>query len=696
MRLRIFAISTILLAFALPINADDPASPTDPSEAARTVESSLREDVIVSATRTERNAADVPVSTSILTNEQIATAPAHTTDDLLRAIPGLNLPATSSSVLFPTSDTVSMRGLGGNRALVLVDGVPLNDPLSGYIPWQRIPPQSIERVEVVRGGAASLFGNFAMGGVVNILTAPADRDRVSAEASAGSYGTRQVSASVTRLLSGSTGLGVDAETFDSDGYFRTPASIRGAIDTPFWSRARNFGIRIDHSTDSGTSTFARASYSRSVLSNGTRLSGDDRNAIDLSGGLRNPNVFGGEIALTAFGERQEFDNQNTSILNGDRDVEFLSNRHQTPIRSLGGALQWTRPISTSVPLIVLGLDANRLQAEDHGEIFGTPGELTSRRNSGGRQDFGGLFAEVDFFPNPRLELLASARLDAWRNFDGKQAVHPGSTLEYKADHATQLDPRIALRFDLGSGFALRGAVYRAFRAPTLNDLYRSTQSKGVQILGNPTLGPESLVGGEVGAEVSGGFGNAQLNVFTNAVRDLISQVPVSSAPTLVLRNLNVGRSESRGVELFGHVAISRILSIDAAATYTRSIVTDNPPDRSLEGRLVPLVPERFASVGIRCAAPAGWVATLRARAQSLRYQDASNQTRLDPFALFDLFVARSLGSGIEINASVENLLDRRYVSDALVEPRFGAPRQFFGGVRFHPDLSGSNRSRTQK
>ncbi len=108
---------------------------------------------------------------------------------------------------------------------------------------------------------------------------------------------------------------------------------------------------------------------------------------------------------------------------------------------------------------------------------------------------------------------------------------------------------------------------------------------------------------------------------------------------------------------------------------------------------MPLVPERFASLGIQYTARADWVATLRARAQSLRYQDASNQIRLDPFALVDFFVAHSLGRGIEINASVENLFDRRYVSDALVEPRFGAPRQFFVGARFHPDLSSSNRPR---
>jgi outer membrane receptor protein involved in Fe transport len=687
MRIRLVAVTATLFAIVRILSAEDPPLPASPEDSTH-----AHEEIVVSATRSERSAADVPASVSVVTKEQIATTPVHTTDELLRAVPGLNLPATSSNVFYPTSNTVSMRGLGGNRALVLLDGVPMNDPFSGYIPWQRVPPQTIERVEVVRGGAASLFGNYAMGGVVNILTSPADRERLSADSSFGSYGTDQVSASYSHLFSDSTGLGIDANTFDSDGYFRTPKSQRGAIDTPFWSRARVFGMRFDHSSDSGLSTFGRASYSRSVLSNGTQLSGDDRNALDFSGGLRSLDVLGGDVALSAFGERQEFDNQNTSLANGSRDAEFLSNRHQTPIRSLGGSLQWTRHVSTSLPLIIFGLDVDRLQAEDRGEFFDSSGALTRRRNSGGRQDFGGLFAEVDLFPVPRFEVLASARLDVWRNFDGKETVHPGSSVEYNANQTTQLDPRLALRYDLGRGFAVRGAVYRAFRAPTLNDLYRSSQSKTFQNIGNPNLGPETLLGSEVGAEVSGGSGSAQLNVFTNTVRDLISPVPISTTPQLILQNVNVGQSRSRGVELFGRFAISRSLSIDAAATYTRSIVTDNPPDRSLEGKLVPLVPERFASLGVQYAASGGWVATLRARSQSLRYQDASNEIRLDPVALVDFYVAYSLGLGFELNGWVENLFDRRYVSDALLGARFGAPRQFFGGIRFQPDLTGPRRT----
>ncbi len=692
-------IATLAL-LASTLRAQDSPPPADPQRSSAPAEERkgedvpVHEDVVVSATRSQRKASDVPVSATIVLGTEIAASPVHTTDELLRTVPGLVLPATASNVLYPTSNTISMRGLGGNRALVLLDGIPLNDPFSGYIPWPRVPPQTLERIEVVRGGAASLYGNYAMGGVVNMFSWPADRERLTAGASYGSFATRQIDASYSHVVSDSTGIGIDANTFDTDGYFRTPKAERGAIDTPFWSRSRILGLRFDHESESGTSSFARATYSRSVLSNGTRLSGDDRNALDFSGGVRRPDVLGGDVALSGFGERQEFDNQNTSLVNNQREAEFISNRHQTPIRSLGGSIQWTRPVSASLPILSVGLDLQRIQAEDRGEFFDSSGEVVRRRNSGGRQDFGGLFVEADVFPDPRFEVLASVRLDAWRSFDGKETVHPGNSVVYPSHDTTQVDPRLALRYELGGGVAVRGAGYRAFRAPTLNDLYRSTQSKTFQVLGNPEIGPETLLGAELGLDISGRLGSAELNVFTNSVRDLIGRIPVSTAPQLILQNVNVGRSRSRGVELFGRILLSSTLSVDAAATYTRSTIVDNPPDPSLEGKLVPQVPERFASLGVRYASPSGWTATLRGRYQSVRYEDANNQIRLDPFALVDVYLSYALGRGIEVTGWVENLLDRRYVSDSLVGPRFGAPRQYFGGLRIRPALGTVGRAKT--
>ena len=105
---------------------------------------------------------------TVVSREAIETSPSRTLDDVLRTVVGLNLPLGNSNVIQPlATNHVSMRGLGGDRALVLLDGVPLNDPVTGYVQWNRAPLGTVEQVEIVRGAGASLFGNYAMGGTVN-------------------------------------------------------------------------------------------------------------------------------------------------------------------------------------------------------------------------------------------------------------------------------------------------------------------------------------------------------------------------------------------------------------------------------------------------------------------------------------------------------------------------------------------------
>ena len=116
-----------------------PAAPSDPCL--------VRADsVVVTATRGERSAEDVPVSVTVVPRETIENAPSRTLDDALRNVVGLNLPLGSSNTIQPTTNHVSMRGLGGDRALVLLDGVPLNDAVNGYVPWNKAPLGTVERV----------------------------------------------------------------------------------------------------------------------------------------------------------------------------------------------------------------------------------------------------------------------------------------------------------------------------------------------------------------------------------------------------------------------------------------------------------------------------------------------------------------------------------------------------------------------
>ena len=132
------------------------------------------EQLVVTATRSEQRIADVPASINLVTNEQIEQSPAVVADDVLRQIPTFSLfRRTSSLAANPTAQGVSLRGIGPSgvsRTLVLLDDIPFNDPFGGWVYWTRVPMMNAERIEIIDGATSSLYGNYAMGGVINIVT----------------------------------------------------------------------------------------------------------------------------------------------------------------------------------------------------------------------------------------------------------------------------------------------------------------------------------------------------------------------------------------------------------------------------------------------------------------------------------------------------------------------------------------------
>jgi outer membrane cobalamin receptor len=131
--------------------------------------------VTVTPTRTEQRLGDIAASTHVIDQEEIRHSPAVMADDVLRSIPTFSLfRRTSSLSAHPSAQGVSLRSIGPSgisRSLVLIDGVPFNEPFSGWVYWTRIPLQSVDRIEMIDGASSSIWGNYAMGGVINVVTA---------------------------------------------------------------------------------------------------------------------------------------------------------------------------------------------------------------------------------------------------------------------------------------------------------------------------------------------------------------------------------------------------------------------------------------------------------------------------------------------------------------------------------------------
>src|ERR1700682_1967467 len=166
---------------------------------------------------------DTAEDVNVVTRRELQTAASPAIDDVLRGVPGFALfRRTGSREANPTSQGVSLRGIGASgasRALVLDDGIPLNDPFGGWIYWGRVTSVALERVEVLRGGASDLYGSGAMGGVIDFVRR--DRglqgDDIALDASAGGQGTRTTSL-FAAVAHGEWSGSVAADLFRPEGY----------------------------------------------------------------------------------------------------------------------------------------------------------------------------------------------------------------------------------------------------------------------------------------------------------------------------------------------------------------------------------------------------------------------------------------------------------------------------------------------
>ena len=521
-----------------------------------------------------------------------------------------------------------------------------------------------------------------MGGTVNILTRPLDANAVTFDAMGGSFDTGRLGASVTQSLGCGLSAGVFLDAEDTDGYVRTVPEERGAIDVPSSSRSRNLQAKLELAGKDGAGAFLKGNVLDHHLQNGTRIDDVDRTIYDVSGGGRF-RLGSGLVSASAFYQDSGY-SANASLLvpGAGRNEEYRGSHSERPGKDLGGSVQWSLDPGGALSLLTAGLDLRRVATDESAVTYDRTGKQTGTRTSEGHQTFLGLFAEAGASPARGLEVLLSARLNGWKNAGGKEQSGTAPAKEYPDESATRLDPRLALRWDVARGVALRGAVYKAFRAPTLAELYRSNATRTFQIVANPELGPETLVGGEVGADLSAGRLRGQVNAFRNDVDGLVARATVSSAPILVVQPRNLGSARSQGIEVMAGAALGSGFSVDAGYAFTDSVITDNPANPAVVGNRIPDVPRHAGSLALRWAAPFGLDATVRWRAQSERYGDDANLLVVDPHSVLDLFVAYPLAPTLELYGQVENLLDREYVADVNVGRRLGAPRGVFFGLRF--------------
>ena len=688
----------LVLALAAPARrAPGQAAPSPAAPAATPVpqpSAAVSEDLVVSATRVERSASDLPVSTTIVRREALVTSPARSADEALRQVVGVQLPLSRSTYLFPNEDNVSIRGVGIKRSLVLFDDVPLNDPFSGAIQWNKVPFDEIGRVEVIRGASGGLFGNQAIGGLVDLVPRPIVGDAADAEVSYGSYGTARASGYARTMLTPSFGIAASAQWLQTDGFVKAADGDRGLVDTPSSARNALGALDAEWTGDSGSRARVRAGTFRESFSLGTPVSREDRTISDVSAEGEVPTGAAAALRLSGFFQHQQLSFDNAAFIGSGRNDEFRANRHDDPIQALGGSALWTHASASALSLLVVGADVQQNRGEDRAVSYSPAGAPTQRAVAGGDQLFGGAFLEATVDLSARWQMLANARLDLWRNSGGRLETDPGDATAFPSESKTHFDPRLALRYEASPALALRAAGYRGFRAPYLRELYYGTLAKTMLSQPNPGLGPESAAGGEFGADLSLGGVRLEATAFRSVITEMIGTVQTQSAPIRVTKVFNVGTGRSQGVETALGWAPAPAFRLQAAYAYTDARVTSSDLDPSIPGSHIPYVPRHLVTGSIAVRIPLAGTLVADGRSQSVTYLDAANRLRLDPSTVFDAALTREIGAGLEARIAATNIFDRRYVSDVTVGRQIGDPCEFTVALRWSSPVAASSTAPT--
>ena len=646
------------------------------------------ERVTVTATGVPSRLSDTPASVVVLGAPAREATAAPNLDDALRQVVGFSLfRRTGGRTANPTAQGVSLRGLGASgasRAVVIVDGQPLNDPFGGWVYWARVPRDSIESVEVLRGGASDLYGSAALGGVVQVVTRPlASAGPLRGEASAGSQGTLDGSVALEGR-SAAWGGRLSAAGFRTDGYVPVEEESRGRADSRASSSHGALEARGERSWEGRGRVHLRGGLFGESRDNGTALQTNATHVREgaLGGEWSSPRA--GAFRLRLDLESQVF-NQSFSAVTPDRDEETVTRRQRVPARTAGLALGWSRPVGGR-HVLVAGLDLRHVKGASD-ELAHVAGVPTATVNAGGRTRTAGLFAEELFQASPRLLLTAALRLDQWRHEDGFTRTTPlagtaASRTEFPDRSESALSPRASVLFRATSRLSLTAAGYGAFRGPTLNELYRSFRVGDTLTLANEGLEAERLWGGEAGIRWTGERVSARATAFSSEVRDPVANVTLTVRPELTTRQRqNLGRTRSRGAE--AEVEARPLPGLDLAIGYafTDARVRSFPPAPALEGRHLPLVPRHQLTFQARYERPSGLRLAIQGRWSGAQYDDDRNLLRLAPAFGLDLRAGHLLGRGLEAFLAVENLLDDRAEVGLTPVRTLGPPLTARAGLR---------------
>jgi outer membrane receptor protein involved in Fe transport len=627
------------------------------------------EQVIVTAARLPPAAAEAAFSTVRLGERDLARS--QRVDEAVSQTPGVSLfRRTSSLSANPTTQGITLRAIapsGAGRALVTLDGVPLNDPFGGWVIWSQLAPESLTGIDIVRGAGAGPYGAGALTGVIGLK----ERDAgVAADVSVGELGSQRASAAAVSTLGRLEFMG--AASYDkSDGYVPVRGPKQGAADTKTDLEAKSISGRVDMATGLGLLSLrggffeedrgaglagARANASGNVFS-ATLVQAPRGQALGwkLQAWRRTSDLFNSSVAVAA-------DRSGTTPANSQDKTPATGWGLNGAVRKKVGDLEWE-----------LGADARLNDGEERERYSYSGGTYTRNRVAGGKTSVVGAYGDGSWTTGPWL-VAGGLRLDHWENTDGfrveRNALTGAVLLDQRpADRDGEVvSGRLGVTRKIGDGATARIAGYTGFRPASLNELYRPFRVGNDVTEANAGLKPERLQGLEAGVSHKGAKGLIEATAFWNRIDDPIVNVTLGAGPGTfpiggfipaggVLRQRqNAGTIDAVGFEGRAERTIGAV-TLTSALSVTDARLDGGSTAPQLTGKRPAQAPVWSATAGLSADLTETLMLATDLTWEGKRFEDDLNSRVLDPAWRLDARLDWRVKPLVTVYVAGDNLLD---------------------------------------
>ncbi len=579
------------------------------------------EQVVVTGTRTPKTLMDSPITTRVITDLDIRKSDASNVQDLLQ----MELPGIEFSFSMDQQVNINFQGFGGNSVLFLIDGERVAGETLDNVDYNRLNLDNVERIEIVKGAASSLYGSNAVGGVINLITKDSSEPwSVNLSTRYGAHNSRQYDGSIG-ISSGKVSNTLNAQYNAIDTY---NVGGEGDFDTVYGNEVLSFKDRLVYTPAENLKLTARAGYYERERDSDVLVKDRYR---DLSGGVKGEWSIDDDATLEVSYAYDEY-NKSDYLTTEKTDLLNYSNV-QHNVRTL-----FNYTFGKTGTLTAGGDFMNDYLMSYQFEDGGSKSQITADG-----------FVQFDWNAFKNFNIIGAVRYD-WFSERKLSSFAPKLGLMYKAEN------------EKAGHFTFRGSYAKGFRAPSLKEMYMSFDMASIfMIYGNPDLQPEVSHNFLLSAEYFKKYFNVTVSGFFNMVSDGISTVWNQELRGMYYTNL--ASTNIAGADLTFSMRLPCGVGTKLAYTYTKEYTTDGSPSlsttrpHSLTARVE--YGRDWKNYGFNLSLNGRFLSPFTTHVYASSDYKTLARQHYPGYTIWKLVLSQSIWKGIRLNMIVDNLFNYR-------------------------------------